>query len=269
MGSFDFVDKGAGRKVKKMIMNVQQNAGPPPAYAPPPPQAAPAPVIIQQEKKSNTCCIVTTILCCIFVVCPVIYVVVVFAILANAVSNLPPPTIATTTTAAPIVFTAGGSLNTNKNICAGNFKYTATSSGSLQSPNYGLAGISGYYPANSDCTNRIESATNGVTFQITAFNTEDNYDKVVFTKGTTDYTFDGNSASVGKPQVGDRFSFSGSSVDVKFTSDFSTQASGFKFTVVDGYESANDVSGLAYTSRINEEDLPEKEKTETYFLTIN
>merc|ERR1712032_264632 len=253
MGSFDFVDKGAGRKVKKMIMNVQQNAGPPAYAPPPPPQAAPAPVIIQQEKKSNTCCIVTTIVC-ICCVLPIVIYLIFVAMFLNAVANADIQfSTPATTTAAPIVFTAGGSLNTNKNICAGNFKYTATSSGSLESSNY---------PSNSDRTNRIESATNGVTFQITAFNTEDNWDKVVFTKGTTDYTFDGNSASVGKPQVGDRFSFSGSSVDVKFTSDFSTQASGFKFTVVDGYESANDVSGLAYTSRINEEDLPEKEKTE-------
>ena len=97
------------------------------------------------------------------------------------------------------------------------------------------------------------------------------YDKVVFTKEcatgahsctSTDYTFDGNSAFTGQPQVGDRFSFSSSAVNVKFTSDFTSQASGFSFAVVDGYESANDVSGLAYTSRINEEDLPEKEKTE-------
>ena len=97
------------------------------------------------------------------------------------------------------------------------------------------------------------------------------YDKVVFTKEcatgahsctSTDYTFDGNSAFTGQPQVGDRFSFSSSAVDVKFTSDGFMEKSGFKFPVVDGYESANDVSGLAYTSRINEEDLPEKEKTE-------
>merc|ERR1712032_459292 len=207
MGSFDFVDKGAGRKVKKMIMNVQQNAGPPAYAPPPPPQAAPAPVIIQQEKKSNTCCIVTTLICVCCVLPIVVYFIVVamfFSALANAASNLPPPT---TTTAAPIIFTAGGLLNTNKNICAGNFKYTATTgspTGSLESPNYG----SGNYPSNSDCTNRIESASTGVTFQITAFYTENNYDKVVFTHSNNDYTFDGDYTSVNGPQVGDRFSFS-------------------------------------------------------------
>ena len=57
----------------------------------------------------------------------------------------------------------------------------------FRSPNY-----PSYYPPNSDCTNRIESATTGVTFQITAFYTENNYDKVVFTHSNTDYTFDGD-----------------------------------------------------------------------------
>merc|ERR1712032_81607 len=166
MGSFDFVDKGAGRKVKKMIMNVQQNAGPPAYAPPPPPQAAPAPVIIQQEKKSNTCCIVTTIVC-ICCVLPIVIYLIFVAMFLNAVANADIQfSTPATTTAAPIVFTAGGSLNTNKNICAGNFKYTATSSGSLESPNY-PSNYPSNFPSNSGCTNRIESATNGVTFQIT------------------------------------------------------------------------------------------------------
>ena len=66
--------------------------------------------------------------------------------------------------------------------------------------------------------------------------------------------------NINGPQVGDRFSFSGSSVDVKFTSDYMNEAPGFSFVVVDGYESANDIINLSYAQkRINPEDLPEKE----------
>ena len=61
------------------------------------------------------------------------------------------------------------------------------------------------------------------------------------------------------PQVGDRFSFSNSQVDVHFTSDSSFQNPGFNFLVVDGYEPNNDISNLGYASRIiNNEERPKK-----------
>ena len=64
--------------------------------------------------------------------------------------------------------------------------------------------------------------------------------------------------------VGDRFSFSGSYVDVHFDSDHMIQRYGFRFSVMDGYEPNNDISNLGYASRvINKEDLPEKEAKKT------
>ena len=101
-----------------------------------------------------------------------------------------------------------------------------------------------------DCTNRIESASDGVTFEIDAFYTEGFYDTVVF---NGQYTFDGLLS------VGDRFSFPETQVDVHFTSDQSSNRSGFSFSVIDGYEPSNDVAYLGYASRIiSEEDKPEK-----------
>ena len=102
-----------------------------------------------------------------------------------------------------------------------------------------------------ECTNRIESASDGVTFVVNSFNTEMYYDFVVF---NGQYTFDGTT-----PQVGDRFSFSNAQVDVYFESDFMGHYSGFSFSVIDGYEPANDVYTLGYGTRIiNKEDLPPK-----------
>jgi len=102
-----------------------------------------------------------------------------------------------------------------------------------------------------DCTNRIETASDGITFEINAFHTEAGYDFVVF---NGQYTFDGTI-----PNVGDRFSFPETQVDVHFTSDGGFQYSGFSFSVIDGYEPANDVANLGYASRIiNKEDLPPK-----------
>jgi hypothetical protein len=102
-----------------------------------------------------------------------------------------------------------------------------------------------------DCTNRIESASDGITFEINSFYTEMNYDFVVF---NGQYTFDGTT-----PQAGDRFSFSETQVDVHFTSDIMGERSGFSFSVIDGYEPSNDVAYLGYASRIiNKEDLPPK-----------
>ncbi|CBY13027.1 unnamed protein product [Oikopleura dioica] len=66
--------------------------------------------------------------------------------------------------------------------------------------------------------------------------------------------------STSGPQDGDRFSFSGSYVDVHFDSDHMIQRSGFSISVMDGYEPNNDISNLGYASRvINKEDFPEKE----------
>ena len=125
------------------------------------------------------------------------------------------------------------------------------------------------YPNNMNCINRIETASDGVTFQVNAFYTEAGYDFVVFNGA---YTFDGyntvNSVmqiiisiffKSGSLQVGDRFSFSDSQVDVHFTSDHIIQKPGFNFSVIDGYEPHNDISFLGYASRIiNKEDLPIK-----------
>jgi len=73
-----------------------------------------------------------------------------------------------------------------------------------------------------------------------------------------------NSQSMYDPKVGDRFSFSGSYVDVHFDSDPTGQYSGFSFSVMDGYEPNNDISNLGYASRvINKEDFPEKEAKKT------
>ena len=73
-----------------------------------------------------------------------------------------------------------------------------------------------------------------------------------------------NSQNNYDPQDGDRFSFSGSYVDVHFDSDSSSQRSGFSISVMDGYEPNNDISNLGYASRvINKEDLPEKEAKKT------
>ena len=73
-----------------------------------------------------------------------------------------------------------------------------------------------------------------------------------------------NSQSMYDPKVGDRFSFSGSYVDVHFDSDYMIQKSGFSFSVMDGYEPNNDISNLGYASRvINKEDFPEKEAKKT------
>ncbi|CBY13026.1 unnamed protein product [Oikopleura dioica] len=81
----------------------------------------------------------------------------------------------------------GRPLNHNADICAGDFKYTATGSGSLESPNY-----PSNYPSNSNCTNRIETVSDGVTFEINAFSIELNYDEVVFVDTSNNqYTFTG------------------------------------------------------------------------------
>ena len=65
--------------------------------------------------------------------------------------------------------------------------------------------------------------------------------------------------SINGPQVGDRFSFSDSQVDVHFTSDQIVHNPGFNFSVIDGYEPHNDISFLGYASRIiKKEDLPIK-----------
>ena len=73
-----------------------------------------------------------------------------------------------------------------------------------------------------------------------------------------------NNENSQSPQDGDRFSFSGSYVDVHFDSDSSRQYSGFSFSVMDGYEPNNDISNLGYASRvINKEDFPEKEAKKT------
>ncbi|CBY32930.1 unnamed protein product [Oikopleura dioica] len=238
-----------------MIMNVQQNAGAPAYAPPPPPQAAPAPVIIQQQ-KSNTTCIVCTLVCVCCVV-PIGIFIIMFVMAAAAVTNIasdidfntPPPT-----TDGPVIFTDGGTLNHYADICAADFEYTA-GSGALESPNY-----PSNYPGNTDCTNRIGTASDGVTFEIDAFDTETNYDEVTFVNANNElYTFTGYSYA-GGPQVGDRFSFSTSYVDVRFESDFMGEESGFSIRVIDGYEPANDITNLGYASRvINKEDLPEKE----------
>ena len=146
------------------------------------------------------------------------------------------------------------------------------------SENYG----NGKYAPNSNCTNRIESNSTGVTFEIKAFHTENNYDQVIFTDSTGNYSFDGyffydhSNQTVflikiftnielfqdySGPQVGDRFSFSDSHVDVQFISDGDIQYSGFSFAVVDGYEPINDISNLWNATRIiNKKALP-KQKT--------
>ena len=102
-----------------------------------------------------------------------------------------------------------------------------------------------------NCNKLIETSSDGITFEINAFATEYNWDKVIF---NGQYTFDGTT-----PQVGDRFSFSATEVDVNFDSDSGVNDSGFSFQVIDGYEPANDVANLAYARRIiNKEEVPPK-----------
>jgi len=59
----------------------------------------------------------------------------------------------------------------------------------FRSPNY-----PSNYPGNTDCTNRIGTASDGVTFEIDAFDTETNYDEVTFVNANNElYTFTGYS----------------------------------------------------------------------------
>ena len=125
------------------------------------------------------------------------------------------------------------------------------------------------YNANSQCTNRFSSSTDGLTFDFTSFEIEEFWDNLVFRDDAGEqYAFTGTQSV--KTVLGyfcpfqrlfqeTRFSFASSFVDVHFQSDHVVQKAGFSVQVSDGYEEDNEVS-IIYPDVKFTGETPEKEQ---------
>jgi hypothetical protein len=134
-------------------------------------------------------------------------------------------------------FNDAGSIDgITRGICDGNYKYSVSSSGILQSDNYPAS-----YDPNLSCTNQFDSVADGITFEFQSFSTESSFDFIVFRE--TDGTDFGGPPCSGS-LTGLRISVDSSRlpVSIHFTSDTINQESGFSIAVSAGYDSSNDLN---------------------------
>ncbi|CAG5102039.1 Oidioi.mRNA.OKI2018_I69.chr1.g114.t1.cds [Oikopleura dioica] len=132
-------------------------------------------------------------------------------------------------------------------LCDGDYEYSVSTSGTFQSPNY----PNNYGPC-SRCTNRFASSSDGITFDLIAFQLEACCDALVFRN-----EYGAEFMLTGHKQTQTRFSFESAFVDVYFHSDSSRSRSGFSIDVFDGYESNNDINSV-YPSLKFTGEIPKK-----------
>ncbi|CBY10839.1 unnamed protein product [Oikopleura dioica] len=133
-------------------------------------------------------------------------------------------------------FVDGGALDSLKlGICDGNFKYTISSSGIIESENYPAP-----YSRKSSCTNQFDSTADGITFEFQSFFTEKQSDFIVF-RDSEGNDFGGKTCS--GDLKGTRVSVDSSRlpVSIHFKSDDKKQESGFSIAISAGYDPENDL----------------------------